>query len=164
MADSCQLVGDGSGVGWRVYGRGMRNSSKQAGAVAFALAGLLFLGACGSDDNDDDAGTDTDTDTGSEPTEPTDSSDTTDGGGSGGDASITISGFSFSEVTAAAGATVAVTNEDGAPHTVSSDDDAWEEASVAGGASGEITAPSEPGEYAFHCEIHPTMSGTLVVE
>jgi plastocyanin len=136
----------------------MRNFTwKGTGAAALAATGLLLLGACG--DDGDDEGTDDTEATG------TDADDGGEGGGGGdGGGGLTIAGFAFSEVTAGAGATVAVTNEDGATHTVTSDDDAWEEVSVAGGESGELTAPSEPGDYAFHCEIHSSMTGTLVVE
>jgi plastocyanin len=27
-----------------------------------------------------------------------------------------------------------------------------------------LTAPTEPGEYAFHCKYHPSMHGTLTVK
>ena len=89
--------------------------------------------------------------------------DTADDSGAAG-ASLTIEGFSFGDVTAAGGATVTVTNADGAPHTVTSDDDAWELIRVEGGTDGAFTAPAEAGEYSFHCDIHTTMTGTLVVE
>jgi plastocyanin len=132
----------------------MLNSTWKRTGTALLASGLLVLGACGDDGDDDDAGTDDTTD-----------ETAADDGGDGGDAGgLVISGFSFGDVSAAAGATVAVTNEDGAPHTVTSDDDAWEEVQVGGGGTGEFTAPSEPGDYAFHCEIHTTMTGTLVVE
>jgi plastocyanin len=132
-------------------------------ALALVAVGLLLpLGACG-DDDDDDAG-------GSETTEATDAAtDATDApddtgvpGGAG--AGLVIEDFTFGEASATAGGTLAVTNADGAPHTVTSDDDAWDELRVEGGTEGELTVPSEAGEYAFHCEIHPTMTGTLVVE
>jgi plastocyanin len=29
---------------------------------------------------------------------------------------------------------------------------------------GKLTAPTEPGEYAFHCKYHPSMHGTLTVK
>jgi plastocyanin len=132
----------------------MRNSTWKRTGTALLAFGLLVLGACGDDGDDGDASTGDTTDT----TAASGGDTGADGGG------LTISGFAFSEVSAAAGDTVAVTNEDGTTHTVTSDDDSWEEVRVEGGASGEFTAPSDPGEYAFHCAIHTSMTGTLVVE
>lgn len=128
----------------------MRNStSKRSRSLALLAAGLFVtLGACGDDDEDDAAETD----------------ETTAAADDGGDDGITIEGFSFSDATVAAGSTVTVVNADNASHTVTSDDDAWEEVEVGGSGDGELTAPSEPGEYDYHCEIHTTMTGTLVVE
>jgi plastocyanin len=35
---------------------------------------------------------------------------------------------------------------------------------VDGGANETFTAPTQPGEYAFHCTYHPSMKGTLIVK
>jgi len=35
---------------------------------------------------------------------------------------------------------------------------------VDGKEQGSFTAPTEPGEYAFHCNYHPSMHGTLIVK
>lgn len=129
--------------------------------MAILAAGALFaLGAC-SDDDDSDSGNDTET------TEAPDGGETTEPGGEGAEtegAGLEIQDFSFGDATAAAGSTLTVSNADGAPHTVTSDDDAWEVLRVEGGSDGELAVPAEAGEYAFHCDIHPTMTGTLVVE
>lgn len=78
-------------------------------------------------------------------------------------ATITISGFSFGDpVTVQAGDTVAVVNNDGVPHTWTSEDDVFN-LSLSGGAQGTFTF-EEPGEYAFFCSIHPSMTGTITVE
>jgi plastocyanin len=141
----------------------MRSTSVKRTSALLLTAGIVFgLGAC-SDDSDDDAATD-DTATADEGTDDTTATDDTEAeGDAAGTGGIVISGFAFNSVTAAGGDPVSVTNDDSTTHTVTSDDDAWEEVSLGGGDSGELTAPSEPGEYAFHCEIHRSMTGTLTV-
>jgi plastocyanin len=76
---------------------------------------------------------------------------------------VEISDFTFSAPTAGAGASVTVANRDGVAHTVSADDGSFDSGTVDGGATGTFVAPSAPGTYQFHCEIHPQMSGTLTV-
>jgi len=89
-------------------------------------------------------------------------------GGTGGGAapaggSLEISGFQFGAASVGAGGQVTVSNRDGAPHTVTSDDGAFDSGQVGGGSTGAFVAPGQPGTYSFHCEIHPDMSGTLTV-
>jgi plastocyanin len=93
-------------------------------------------------------------------------------GGSGGGAAPTgapagaaleISGFQFGAVTVGAGGQVTVNNRDGAPHTVTADDGAFDSGQVGGGGASTFSAPGAAGSYDFHCEIHPEMSGTLTV-
>jgi plastocyanin len=76
---------------------------------------------------------------------------------------VEISDFTFSAPTAGPGAAVTVSHADGVPHTVSADDGSFESGTVGGGATGTFVAPSAPGTYQFHCEIHPQMNGTLTV-
>lgn len=78
---------------------------------------------------------------------------------------IVIEGFSFGDpLTVAPGATIAVTNSDLAPHTVTSDAEGLFDLDLDGGASGTLTAPTEPGEYTYICRYHPGMTGTLIVQ
>jgi plastocyanin len=129
----------------------MPNTTWKRFSAVLLLSGVVALGACGDDDDDgDDA-------TGEATTEET------SGGGEATGEGITAEGFAFNDATAAAGATVPVTNADGATHTVTADDGSFD-VSVGGGESGEFTAPAEPGDYPFHCEIHTSMTGTLTVE
>ena len=72
--------------------------------------------------------------------------------------------FSLTSITVPAGADVAVENSGSATHTVTADDGSFDSGKVAGGSKGSFTAPSTPGEYAFHCEIHSSMTGTLTVK
>lgn len=137
------------------------------GAIALAIVLPVALAACGDDDE---------AEVSSQTTETTDSADagTTDpyggGGDTGGDAAtgdatVTAKDFEFSAgPTVAPGSEVTFLNEDSAPHTLTADDADFDSGNVAAGEQGSVTAPDEAGEYAFHCEIHPSMTGTLTVE
>lgn len=78
---------------------------------------------------------------------------------------ITIQGFAFgAPLTVQPGTKITVVNRDGAGHTVTADDGKSFDVSVAGGGgSATFTAPSAPGTYKFHCTIHRSMHGSLVV-
>jgi plastocyanin len=80
-----------------------------------------------------------------------------------GGAEIVISGFAFSEdITVPVGTTVIVRNDDGAGHTFTADDGAFDTGVIDGGGTAEVTL-TEAGTFAFHCELHPSMSGTITV-
>lgn len=82
-----------------------------------------------------------------------------------GGSTITIDNFAFeSGVSAVAGSTLSVTNADGAPHTLTARDGEFDTGLLGSGESGDITLPSTPGTYAFFCELHPSMTGTVTVE
>lgn len=92
------------------------------------------------------------------------------GGGSGAQtANLTIQnvaqGFAPNPLEVAPGTVVTVKNADPvAPHTVTSDDGtSFDTGNLAAGATGTFTAPTTPGDYAYKCSIHPTMTGTLTV-
>ena len=77
---------------------------------------------------------------------------------------IEIHDFSFGEPrTVAAGAAVQVTNADAAAHTLTAQGGAFDTGSVDTGTVVSFTAPAAPGTYEFFCEIHPSMTGSLVV-
>jgi cytochrome c oxidase subunit II len=76
-------------------------------------------------------------------------------------------------LTVKVGDTIAVNNKDTAPHTVTSGKDAtdpnmgklFDTSIINAGDSGEIvTTGMKPGEYPFHCSVHPYMKGTLTVQ
>ena len=81
------------------------------------------------------------------------------------EATITISGMKFGDpVTVAPGATIEIVNDDTAEHSVTSNTAGQFDTDVDGGAKETFTAPTQPGEYAFHCTYHPNMKGTLIVK
>ncbi len=92
--------------------------------------------------------------------------DEASGGGraAGAPAAITIADFDFSGETAVApGATIEVTNLDGATHTLTSDDDLFDTNRLGKDATATIAAPDTPGTYGFFCVLHPSMRGELQV-
>ena len=81
-----------------------------------------------------------------------------------GAATITIADMSFGEpITVPAEAQITIKNDDSAEHSVTSQTAGQFDVHVDGNQQGTLTAPTEPGEYAFYCTYHPSMKGTLIV-
>ena len=81
------------------------------------------------------------------------------------DASVSIANFAFApaSVSVNAGDTVTWTNNDaGVPHTATADGGAFNSGTLASGASFSHTFTAA-GTFAYHCNIHPSMTGTVVV-
>ncbi|MFC1987931.1 cupredoxin family copper-binding protein [Chloroflexota bacterium] len=78
---------------------------------------------------------------------------------------ISISGFDFNPKTikVSVGTTVKWTNHDSVPHTVTSDSNLFESGNLPGGATFRYTF-NKSGTYDYHCVIHPSMRGTIIVE
>lgn len=79
-------------------------------------------------------------------------------------ASVVIQNFSFvpASMTVQVGTIVTWTNMDSVPHTSTSDTGAWDSGTLNPGASFQHTF-NTPGTYPYHCMIHPSMHGTIVV-
>lgn len=77
---------------------------------------------------------------------------------------VTITGFAFqpADLTIAAGSTVTFVNKDGAPHTATDKQGAFDTGRLARGKGAKITF-STAGKFAYLCEIHPSMTGTITV-
>jgi plastocyanin len=121
----------------------MKLSIGRWGFLTSILFALLFT-ACSKDDNNG-------------------------GDNNGGDGTktskINISGFKFDpeKVTIAKDVTVTWTNLDDAPHTVTADDDSFTSGTLNKNDtySHKFTAD---GTYDYHCEIHPMMTASVVVQ
>lgn len=61
-----------------------------------------------------------------------------------------------------AGGKVIWQNQDSAPHTATADDGSFDTGTIEQGKLGSATF-KEPGTFTYHCEIHPTMHGTVEV-
>ena len=77
---------------------------------------------------------------------------------------LAIRDFAFHQqtITVAQGATVTWTNQDSSTHTVTADDRSFTSGPLAQGRTFRHTFRG-PGTYAYHCEIHQYMTGTVVV-
>ena len=75
---------------------------------------------------------------------------------------VAIKGMKFDPpaLTVAAGDTITFTNEDGAPHTATADDGAFDTGRLSRGQSATVTV-SAAGEHAYKCLVHPSMKGTV---
>ena len=131
-------------------------------AAMILVAGIAT--ACGGSNSTDET-TDTATAT-SGATATSENSPTATAG-----ATITIENMAFGEpLTVAPGAEIAVVNNDAVEHSVTSDTAGAFDVEVEGhciscpSGPGTLTAPSQPGEYPFHCKYHPNMKGTLIVK
>ncbi len=76
---------------------------------------------------------------------------------------VTIQGFAFnpSSITISPGDTVKWTNMDSATHTVTGTD--FSSGNLKNGDSYEHTF-TKPDTYNYHCSIHPSMQGTVIVK
>jgi plastocyanin len=129
-------------------------------ALAAGLTALTLATAACGDDGGDESSTDATEDEASEqaPDDGTTDDGTTDDGADAG--GLEVTGFEFADVTAPAGGSLEVTNSSGGAHTFTADDGAFDEA-LPDGDTVTVTVPGEPGEYPYHCEIHPDMAATL---
>ncbi|WP_102143757.1 cupredoxin domain-containing protein [Mycobacterium hubeiense] len=133
--------------------------------ICLSLAGLCLVAAvvtsCGeSSTTTEERETGTATLTAS-PTETTEAEDTPQASGP----TITIANMSFGEpITVDPGAQIKIVNDDSAEHSVTSQTEGQFDVHVDGNEEGTLTAPTQPGEYAYHCIYHPNMKGTLIVK
>ncbi|GAA2833557.1 cupredoxin family copper-binding protein [Kitasatospora sp. CM 4170] len=162
----------------------VRPSRPRRTALAVGAAALLLLGAAGcSSDGGGEPKTPTATASPSpasspSPTSPVSPSKsptataspsatgTASGSAAAGQVTVTIKNFLFNPATftVAPGAKITVTNQDSAGHTLTAINKEFDTGLLEQGQSATITAPSAPGSYAYHCDIHPNMTGTLVVQ
>jgi len=77
---------------------------------------------------------------------------------------VVVEGYKFPPITAAAGSTLTLVSKDLEPHTVTADDGSFDSGPFTPKKSATLAVPTKPGSYAFHCKVHPTMHGALVVQ
>jgi plastocyanin len=148
-----------------------RHVIRTVGALGVGIA--LTLAACGGSDDDDEATTSTAAVAATtQPAVETDSAASTgpasDDGADDGSAGaagdgIVIADFTFTGVTEVqVGETLVVTNADAARHTFTAVDGTFDSGPLSTGDTFEFMF-TEPGEFDFFCNFHPSMTGTIVV-
>jgi plastocyanin len=88
---------------------------------------------------------------------------TTAGGAGGAQVVMKNTAFDPATVTIKAGESVTWTNEDPMNHTVTADNGEFDSGNLGQGATFSFTF-DKAGTYPYHCSIHPTMKGTVVVQ
>jgi plastocyanin len=71
--------------------------------------------------------------------------------------------FSPKPIQITAGSTVTWTNGTAPTHTATSDTGAWNTGNIASGATSSAIAFPTAGTFTYHCSIHPSMTGSVVV-
>jgi plastocyanin len=131
-------------------------------ALAVVAFSSLALAACSGSDGATDAPATV------AATAPAEASAPAEGGcatsSEAGAVTVTIADFAYepAEAEASVGETVSWTNEDAAGHTATLDDGGCDTGTIGGGSSGALVF-NAAGTFAYHCTIHPTMTGTITV-
>jgi plastocyanin len=75
---------------------------------------------------------------------------------------VTIDNFAFAPktLTVKAGTKITVKNKDSTTHTFTADKGAFDAGDIDSGSSATVTV-KKPGTYAYHCNIHSSMHGTI---
>jgi plastocyanin len=139
----------------------MRSIRPLAAAAALLILGL-GLTSCGSD-------SETATTNAAGPSTSADAPGRYGGGGTptssaAAGTAVSIKDFAFAPATlrVTKGATVTVANDDSAAHTFTADDKSFDSGQLAPGKSATQTFDAA-GSFSYHCEIHKSMKGTIVV-
>ncbi|HET8844836.1 MAG TPA: cupredoxin family copper-binding protein [Ktedonobacteraceae bacterium] len=134
---------------------------------SLAVIFLVLLTACGADTGSTGS-TSTPTTvatTAPAPTPTTAPADTPTTAPTGGGNSVSIASFAFSpaSLTVAVGTKVTWTNNDSVTHTVTENNGAFDSKDLAPGQTFSFTF-DKAGTYSYHCNIHPSMTATIVAQ
>jgi plastocyanin len=130
------------------------------GTLAFGL-----LAACGDGGDDDVASSGDPSDESADDGTTTTTAATTTSSATGGVA-VTVQNTAFNPatVTAKTGETITFTSKDSVPHTVTPDTaGAFTGGDLSGSGSTVKVTITKSGSYAFHCNIHASMKGTITI-
>ena len=77
--------------------------------------------------------------------------------------SIANMAFGPSSLTVLKSTTVTWKNNDGVAHTATGDNGMWNAGTIQSGSSASVTFNTS-GTFTYHCSIHPSMTGTIIVQ
>jgi plastocyanin len=131
-------------------------------ALAVVLLLVVGVAACGSDDGGNVASSGSSSTSG--PGSDAYGAGGADAGGAQAGAAVDIKDLSFSPkvLEVKAGDEVTITNDDSTEHTFTLDDGSFDSGHIKAGSSTKHTF-AEAGTFSYHCEIHPSMKGTIEV-
>jgi plastocyanin len=136
--------------------------------LAFTLFALLALSACATA-SEGPVDTDNTAPTPAGASEPAASAPAAGGGGCTASSeaaavSVQIANFAFDppQATAKVGETIGWTNGDSTAHTATTDDGGCDTGNIAQNATAGLVFDAA-GTYAYHCKIHPNMTGTITI-
>jgi len=75
----------------------------------------------------------------------------------------TTSAFGANPLTISAGTTISWLNDDNTTHTSAGDGGQWTSGNIPPGGRFNFTFGSS-GQFTYHCQIHPNMTGTIIVQ
>jgi plastocyanin len=137
--------------------------------LAFTLFALLALSACASSTGGTAAPAATAPSAAPAASEPAASAPAAGGGGcststEAAAVTVQIANFAFDppEATAKVGETIGWTNNDSTAHTATTDDGGCDTGDIAPNATAGLVFDAA-GTYAYHCKIHPNMTGTITI-
>jgi plastocyanin len=135
-------------------------TASRACAAILSLALVGGFAGCGDDDEDGGGGATT-----TETTQPAQTDTTETGGGAASTDAVQIVEFKFkpAEIRVKRGTRLTWSNEDDAAHTATAEDRSFDTGAIAQGEEKAVTL-SKTGEFAYICDFHPFMKGTVVVE
>ena len=80
-----------------------------------------------------------------------------------GASTLTTTAFGQNPLTIPVGTTISWLNSDNTTHTTAADGNQWSSGNVTSGGRFNFTFTST-GRFTYHCQIHPNMVGTIVVQ
>jgi plastocyanin len=132
--------------------------------LVLLVSGALIAAGCGGGSNDSGSGGGSASPATTAAPSPTTAAPDDNGGGAAGATQAKIENFAFDpkQLTAKVGESVSWKNDDGTTHTVTADDGSFDSGNLASDKTFSQTF-DQAGTFKYHCALHASMIGTVVV-